>query len=407
MSVNALQRALHVGFGSASVTPPARIAAAIVILDRVLAGAAAERALTGWARASRFAGSGDRAAVRDLVFTALRRRRSAGWIGGADTGRGLMIGLARAQGQDTGALFTGQSHAPAPLLADEGQGDLTAAPPAVRLDQPDWLWPLLGDSLGDGRDRVCAVLQQRAPVMLRVNLRKGDRAGAIAALAIAGIAARPHPDIRTALEVTYNAPKIKLSSPYLTGLVELQDAASQAAMLRLPLSDGLRVLDYCAGGGGKALAMAALAQVDVTAHDAAPARMADLPARAARAGVVVRQCRHDGLAGLGPFDLVLVDAPCSGSGSWRRAPEARWRLTPAALDALCATQARILDQAGPLVAPGGVLAYATCSVLTAENDAQVAAFLSRRSDWGQLARDRFLPDALQDGFFIAQLRRSG
>ena len=398
---------LDVDCGFAHVTPPARIAAAIAILDRVLSGEAAERALTGWARASRFAGSGDRAAVRDLVYAALRRRRSAGWIGGADTGRGMMIGLARAQGQDTGALFTGQGHAPAPLLADEGQGDLTAAPPAVRLDQPDWLWPLLGDSLGDARDRVCAVLQQRATVMLRVNLGKGDRAGAIAALAAAGIAARPHPDIRTALEVTDNAPKIKLSPPYLTGLVELQDAASQGAMLRLPLSDGMRVLDYCAGGGGKALAMAALAQVDVTAHDAAPARMADLPARAARAGVVVLRCGTGGLAGLGPYDLVLVDAPCSGSGAWRRAPDARWRLTSAALDTLCATQARIMDQAEPLVAPGGVLAYATCSVLTAENDAQVARFMSRMSGWRHVARDMFLPDALQDGFFIAQLRCDG
>lgn len=388
------------------VTPAARISAAIAILDRIQAGDAAERALTGWARASRFAGSGDRAAVRDLVFTALRQRRSLGWVGGAESGRGLMIGLALAQGRDLATLFNGQGHAPSPLTAGEGQGDLTAAPAAVRLDQPDWLWPLLGDSLGPARDSIAAMLQQRAPVMLRVNLRRGDRAAGIAALAAAGIGTTPHPDIRTALEATDNASKIKQSRPYLTGLVELQDAASQAAMLHLPLVDGQRVLDYCAGGGGKALAIAALARVEITAHDIAPARMADLPARAARAGITLRLCSSAQLAGQAPFDVVLVDAPCSGSGTWRRAPEAKWRLTPQALDQLCATQGLILDAARQHVAPGGVLAYATCSVLQAENDAQIAAFLARTPGWRLQDTLRLWPDARQDGFYIAVLRRA-
>ncbi|MBD3765973.1 MAG: RsmB/NOP family class I SAM-dependent RNA methyltransferase, partial [Rhodobacterales bacterium] len=300
-------------------------------------------------------------------------------------------------------LFTGQGHAPAPPLAQE-----TGAVPQglAALDCPDWLAPALQDALGDDFAPVLTLLRQRAPVFLRVNLRRATRAEAQAALTAEGIATRPHPLADTALEVLENPRRIRDSQAFLQGLVELQDAASQALVAALPLRDGMRVLDYCAGGGGKALAMGARAGLRLDAHDADRRRMADLPARAARAGLRVRQLATADLPARGPWDLVLADAPCSGSGSWRRSPEGKWALTPARLDQLCRTQAQVLDAAARLVAPGGVLAYATCSLLQAENDDRIAAFLARSPGFAPLTRRVWTPLDGGDGFFLATLGRA-
>jgi 16S rRNA (cytosine967-C5)-methyltransferase len=386
------------------MTPGARIAAAIGILDAVLAGQAAEATLTQWARASRFAGSGDRLAVRDLVFAALRQRRSLAWMGAGDSGRGLMIGLARQQGQDLNALFSGIGHAPEPISGKEAGLALADAPEAVRADLPDWLWARFQEDLGPRAMDVAQALRDRAPVFVRVNTARGDRASAQAALAADGITTVPHPEVATALCVVAGERRIAQSTPYLEGRVELQDAASQAAVLALPLSPGEQVLDYCAGGGGKALAMAVAA--NVTAHDAAPRRMADLPARAARAGVAIEQVQTADLENRSPFQGVLVDAPCSGSGTWRRTPEARWRLTPERLADLARLQGDILVSAARHVAPGGWLAYATCSVLTAESDAIIKRCAPHLQQFEVLARHQWWPGDAGDGFFLVTLRRS-
>lgn len=383
--------------------PAARLAAAAGILDEVLAGQPAERTLTNWARGARYAGSKDRAAVRDLVFDALRRRRSCSWVGGAETGRGLMLGLLRLSGTDPVTLMTGEGHALPPPRPEEAPNDLADAPRGVRLDMPDWLLPRFDASFGEQADAACLVLTTRAPVTLRANLRKATREEAQETIAAEGIAAEPDPEVPTALHVTEGAGRIARSQSYASGLVELQDASSQAAVLRLPLRDGDRVLDYCAGGGGKTLAMGALARLHLFAHDAEPRRMADLPPRAARAGLDVATLADP--AAQAPYDLVLVDAPCSGSGTWRRAPEAKWRLTPDRLSELCALQDRILDEAAPLVAPGGHLAFATCSVLREEGPEQVEAFRARHSGWELLDEMRRLPEPRGDGFFQAVLRR--
>jgi 16S rRNA (cytosine967-C5)-methyltransferase len=385
------------------MTPAARAAAAIAVLDRWLAGEAAEQALTNWGRTNRYAGSGDRAAVRDLVFDAIRCRRSFAALGGSETGRGLILGGMRAAGQVPDLLFNGEGHAPAPLTPTEAAG--FALPDGLAaLDCPDWLAPRLQASLGADFAAVMALLRHRAPVFLRANLRRVSRADAAAALAVEGIVAVPHPLAETALKVTENARKIRASSAYLDGLVELQDAASQAIVTALPLRDGQRVLDFCAGGGGKTLAMAALARATFTAHDADPARMRDLPARARRAGVHVRLAETRSLAPAA-FDLVLADAPCSGSGSWRRAPEAKWTLTPGRLEALCAIQTDILGRAAALVAPRGVLAYATCSMLRDENVDRVAAFLAAHPEWRLQQSLNLTPLQGGDGFFLAILTR--
>jgi 16S rRNA (cytosine967-C5)-methyltransferase len=384
------------------VTPAARIAAAIGILDYHLAGEAAEAALTQWARGNRYAGSGDRAAVRDLVYQALRCRDSYAARGGALSGRGLMLGYCAAQGLDAPSLFNGATFAPQPI--DSAELMPRPAPVGlVALDCPEWLAPQLQAALGADFAAVMAAQQQRAPVFLRVNAAKTTRPEAQAALAAEGIATQPRNESRFALEVTENARKVAGSRAYSQGLVELQDLSSQCAVAALPLRPGLRVLDYCAGGGGKLLAMAARAPGTYTAHDADPARLRDLPARAARAGVAV-QIVSPGAAP-DAQDLVLVDAPCSGSGTWRRTPEAKWRLTPARLHALVKMQAQILDTAAELVAPSGVLGYMTCSLLEAENTAQVQAFLHRHPGWRQDDQRHMTPLHEGDGFFVAVLSR--
>jgi len=382
------------------MTPQARLQAAIEVLDAVLDGRPVEAALTGWARSHRFAGSGDRAALRDLVFDALRCRRSFAALGGGLTGRGLILGSQRAAGTDVAALFSGTGHAPAAI----GPGDVGRVPgPLEALDCPDWLAEPLTSALGAEFSAVMQALQRRAPVFLRVNARRSDVAQAVNALAAEGISARPHGLARHAVEVTDNARKIIASQAYATGLVELQDAASQAVVEALPLQDGDRVLDFCAGGGGKTMALAARGDLALWAHDANPTRMRDLPVRAARAKVRVTMTENPEKTA--PYDLILTDVPCSGSGSWRRDPAGKWALTPARLAELVALQAQILDRTAPMVARSGVLAYATCSMLEAENAGQIAAFLGRTVGWHLQSQRNFTPSQGGDGFFLAILTR--
>jgi 16S rRNA (cytosine967-C5)-methyltransferase len=387
------------------MTPAARVAAAAAVLDQILSGEAAEKALTGWARRSRFAGSGDRAAIRDLVFDALRRKRSLAARGGGMTGRGLMLGLLRAEGQDVDSMFTGQGHA-LPVL-DAVERDAGRAPEAgpEAVDLPNWLWPAFQDALGDRAAAVAQVLQTRAPVMLRVNLRKTTRDAAQQALARDGVMSEPDPVASTALRVLEGARLVGRAEAYLAGLVELQDGASQAIIDELHLPEHGKILDFCAGGGGKALAIAARTEARIMAHDIQATRMKDLPARALRAGVTITQIEGGALPGEAPFDLILCDAPCSGSGAWRRAPEGKWALTPERLEELTALQAAILTQAAALVAPGGVLAYATCSILRAENEDSVAGFLTAHPAWHMIASHRWEPGPSGDGFYLAQLQR--
>ncbi len=380
-----------------AVTPPARAQAAIAVLDDWLAGRPLAQALVNWARGARYAGSGDRAAVRDLVHDAVRCRRSFGALGGGTDGRALILGGLRAGGTDPAAVFTGDRHAPAPPApAEAGQ------PPSMAeaRDLPDWLWPLLcaGRPAAEA-EAIAAALRQRAPVFLRVNTRRATPAAAAARLAADGIATVPVDGISTALAVTAGANRIDRSAAFAEGWIELQDAASQAVVLALPLGPGQRVLDFCAGGGGKALAMAALTGGVIDVHDANPARMADLPGRAARAGARLRRVADP----RGGYDVVLADAPCSGSGSWRRDPAAKWRLTPAALDDLVALQGRVLAAAAAQVAPGGTLAYATCSVLQAENADRARTFAP--AGWRVTQMRQFSPVDGPDGFFLALFRR--
>lgn len=386
------------------MTPGARVAAAIGIIDAMRAGSLAETAITAWARGARFAGSGDRAAVRDHVFQALRCWRSHASLGGGETGRARMIGALRDEGTDPARLFTGEGHAPAPLTSEEAAAGATPEG-AAALDMPDWLMPHLQESLEGDAGSTAMAMRERAPVMLRVNLGKCDVAGAVASLAADAIEAESHPIARTALTVTSGARRVARSEAYLGGMVELQDGSSQAAMEEIDLTGATRILDYCAGGGGKSLALAARTDAAIFAHDAAPDRMKDLPARAARASVSITPLSTSALTDKAPFSHVLCDVPCTGSGTWRRTPEAKWRLSPDRLDTLCAMQAQILAAAADLVASQGQLIYATCSLFAAENERQIDAFVQRRTEWSVHAQRRFGVTDGGDGFFVAQLKR--
>ena len=381
--------------------PAARISAAIEVLDRVLAGMPLEPALTNWGRANRFAGSGDRAAIRDLVFDAWRCKRSYAVLGGGETGRGLMLGRLRAAAEDPDLVFTGTGHAPALVT------DADAARPASdleALDCPDWLAPRLQRSLGREFSTIMQALRHRAPVFLRVNLARTTRDKVIALLFAEGIEAVPHALAKTSLNVLTSSRKLMTTQSYLDGLYDLQDAASQAVVEDIPASPGQNILDFCAGGGGKTLAFAARLNSHIWAYDAEPARMRDLPQRAKRAGAKIGILTTPDLHA--PYDVVLVDAPCSGSGSWRRDPAGKWSLTEARLAELTALQVEILSKAAPLVARSGVLAYVTCSVLADENQDQIARFLQHFPDWQHQSSRQLTPLDGADGFFLAILTRN-
>jgi 16S rRNA (cytosine967-C5)-methyltransferase len=392
------------------MTPAARLSAAMELLDAIFAGEPAERELTRWARASRFAGSKDRAAVRDLVYDGLRRRRSLGWQGGGDTGRALVLAHQAREGADLDALFTGEGFDPAPLTPGERAAlarDLAAAPEPVRLDYPDFLHDELAASLGADFPAVMAAMQERAPVDLRVNTLKTNPDAATVVLARDGVQVAPLPLVRNALRVLENPRAVAASRAYTQGMVELQDVSSQLVAEAAGARPGSTVLDYCAGGGGKTLALAAAMQGQgrLLAWDVNPRRMADLPERARRAGAPVRILADDELAALGPVcDLVFVDAPCSGTGAWRRKPEGKWRITPEELAHYPPLQDSILDAAALRVKPGGRLVYATCSLLACENEDRAAAFAARHPGWRAEAARRLSPLDGGDGFYLACFR---
>lgn len=354
------------------MTPAARAQAAIELLDEIIeaarsGGAAADTLIARYFKTRRYAGSKDRRAVRELVYRAIRRSGDR-----PVSGRAALLGLAE-EDPELPALFDGSPHGPAP----KAEGEPVAPARAV----PEWVRDRFDPLLDDGEVHV---LMARAPLDLRVNRLKGERAEAMAQL--------PEAQPTRLSPVGLRLPegfRVEETGAWRSGLVEVQDEGSQLLALACGARPGMTVVDLCAGAGGKTLALAAemANQGRIIASDADRSRLSRIGPRLERAGVSIVETRLlDPGAELkaledlrGAADLVLVDAPCSGTGTWRRNPETRWRLTPERLARLVALQAHLVDVAAELVAPGGCLIYAVCSLLAEEGRQQAEAFGRRRS----------------------------
>jgi 16S rRNA (cytosine967-C5)-methyltransferase len=376
------------------MTPAARLQMAIEILEQLEATALpADRYLRDWFRRRRYAGSKDRAAVAERVFDVLRHRFSFAWRMQSEGPRALVIASVLHEGQtpeSVRALFSGEGYGPPPLSEAELQAlnspPAGEPPPQVRGEYPLWLEPELQRVFGERLPDEMLALQSRAPIDLRVNTLKANRSDALNQLRAEGYngdVARHSP---FAIRIPAGASGLEKTSLFASGAFELQDEASQIAALLVGAKPGMRVLDLAAGGGGKSLAIAAQMQNEgeILAFDDNASRLKPLPDRAARAGaacITVAETRGGPLWGNGKFDRVLVDAPCSGTGTWRRQPELRWRLTPERLQSLQKTQAWLLEDGARHTKPGGRLIYTTCSLLPCENEDLIAAFLERHSDF--------------------------
>jgi 16S rRNA (cytosine967-C5)-methyltransferase len=379
--------------------PAARVAAAIEVLSDIESRRRpAADAMKDWGLAHRFAGSGDRAAISALVYDALRRKSSSAWLIGEATPRAEVIGaLRQTRGLDADAiasLFSGEGHAPAKLTEAERvrltSADLSGAPAYVAGDFPEWLMPHFEASFGADAAAEGFALAERAPVDLRANLLKTNRDKALAALA--HLTPQPTPlspvGLRIAIRADGRGPALAGEPAYVKGLVEVQDEGSQLAALLGEAKPGMQVLDLCAGAGGKTLALAAAMDNhgQIYATDPDGRRLAPIFDRLARSGarnVQVRAPRGetDVLGDLvGRCDLVMIDAPCTGSGAWRRNPDAKWRIRTGALEQRMKDQDEALERALRFVKRGGRFVYVTCSVLRPENEDRVAAFLSRHDD---------------------------
>ena len=418
-----------------------RLAAAIdVLTDIETRHKPVRMALKNWGESARYAGAKDRAFVSGLVLDTLRRRRSLGWRIGDDSPRAAVLGALRLVWDwpldRIAEAAAEETHGIGPLTEAERGGlaaprDLADAPAPVRGDFQDWLEVDLASAFGPDLDAEMRALSERAPVDLRVNTLKTDPERALKALTPLHAHAVAYPPTALRIDAPAAAERtgaVETIPAFSKGWFEVQDLGSQIAAGAAGEVKGKQVLDLCAGGGGKTLALAAAMgnTGQIYAYDSEPRRLADTIRRADRAGVRNLQVRSpvnpEPLKGLdGKMDVVFLDAPCSGSGAWRRHPDTKWRLTPETLAKRMADQDAVLDQGAAFVKPGGRLVYVTCSVLPQENEARVAAFRARHPGFeiapaaadpalaGRLTPEGYLRlsprSSATDGFFVAVLER--
>jgi 16S rRNA (cytosine967-C5)-methyltransferase len=430
------------------LTPSARISSAIELFAAIEAAPRkpADAVANGYFRDRRFIGSGDRRSVSDRVWQMIRTRRRLAWwlerVGARVNPRLLIAASLMLDGWSLAGVmqsFSGGRFGPTPVSPEE-QAALAGIeghtllhpemPDAVRLELPDWIFPHLLARFGDGLAAEMAAMDLPAALDMRVNLLKATLAEAQAALVAEGIAAEPTALSPWGLRVAGRRP-VSTGKAFQSGLVEIQDEGSQLIAALVGAAPEMRVLDWCAGAGGKtlALAMTMANRGHIVACDVSAPRLDGAVRRLRRAGVhnVERHLVEPGdkwaKRRAGSFDRVLVDAPCTGTGTWRRNPDARLRLAANDLAELVAKQAGILDTASRLVRKGGRLVYATCSLLPDENEAQVQGFLSAHPDFAvlPLAAAWTLPGSPPgtgpylsltprshgtDGFFAAVLERT-
>lgn len=386
-----------------------RLAAAIEVLEDIgRRHRPVAEALKDWGLSHRFAGGGDRAAIGNIVYDALRRRRSAGWLLGEDTPRAHGFGSLLLEGgrsaNELNAMLDGDKFAPPPLSGAELKTIesrlLNEAPPEIRADVPDWCVPLFEQAYGDAWVEEGAALAARPPLDIRVNTLRATSEKVLAELAQTGAQATaiaPHGIRIEPIQGDGRHPNVQAEPAFQKGWFEVQDEGSQIAAELSGAKAGMQVLDYCAGAGGKTLALSAAMDNhgQIFAHDAEKARLAPIFERMRRSEnrnvqIVSKRSELEPLTGR--MDIVLIDAPCTGSGTWRRRPDAKWRLAQRQLDVRKAEQASILDAAKAFVKPGGLLVYITCSVFNEENAAQTAAFRQRAPEFVPVDHDALWRD---------------
>ena len=427
------------------MTPAARIQTAIDLLDEVLAtDRPADGVLSAYFRARRFIGSKDRRAVSENVWRVLRHRARLAWALGTETPNARLLvaaNLVRGESKSIDAvagLFSGARHGPQPLSANEkrlieraGSQNTDDATRSVVFECPEWLLEKLDATFGSKADSEIAALGEEAALDLRVNTLKATREEVLTSLKAEGLDASATPlsplGVRLPVRIALGA-----HEGFKTGLFEVQDEASQICAQLVDARPGQAVVDLCAGAGGKTLALAASMKNKgrLIGCDVSVGRLERSKQRLRRAGIHNATLRvlEDSDKWLkrqaGAFDRVLVDAPCSGIGAWRRNPDARWHLSPDNLEALIHTQDSLLDRAAPLVKKGGYLVYATCSLLNEENTARIESFLSRSSEFAIQPVSEVWPSVFEtlcpadgpfltltparhgtDGFFVAILTR--
>ena len=432
------------------MTPAARLSAAIDVIAAIESQRIpAAQALKDWGTAHRFAGSGDRAGIAGLVWDVLRRRASSAHLMGSDAPRARVLGMLKLErGMDMdaiAALCDGGRFAPEPLSEAEraalAQASLQDAPAHVAGDYPEWLDAQLAAVFGADRVAEATAMASRAPLDLRVNTLKAKRDKVLASLKHLGAQPTPWSPMGLRIELGADArnPGIHSEEDFVKGAVEVQDEGSQLAALFSAAKPGEQVIDLCAGAGGKTLALAAMMQGKgrLIATDRDKRQLAPIHERLSRAGVHNCEVRApkgeaEPLADIkATADLVLIDAPCSGTGTWRRNPDAKWRMRPGALEVRLKDQVEVLDRAAAMVKPGGRITYVTCSVLPAENNEQVRAFVARHPEFSVVPPEEtasvlwdkaedFAKAALRsdegwlmtprrtgtDGFFVAVMRKS-
>ena len=431
------------------MTPAARLSAAIELIDTIDAERVpAAKALKEWGTAHRYAGSGDRAAISGLIWDVLRRQSSSAYLMDDDSARARVLGMLHLErGMDVdaiAALCDGGRFAPPPLTEAERTAltsrSLQGAPAHIAGDYPQWLDPYLAKVFGEERVAEATAMASRAPLDLRVNTLKTSRDKMLPRLKHLGAKLTPWSPLGLRIELGADARNVGIHAEedFVKGGIEVQDEGSQLAALFSGAKPGEQVIDLCAGAGGKTLALAAMMQGKgrLIATDRDKRQLAPIHERLSRAGVHNCEVRtpkgdSDPLADIkASSDLVVIDAPCTGTGTWRRNPDAKWRMRPGALEVRLKDQAEVLERAAPLVKPGGRIAYITCSVLPAENGEQVAAFVARHGEFTIIPPEQtaavlwdkaeaFAAAALQspegwlmtprrtgtDGFFVSVLQR--
>lgn len=379
--------------------PGARIAGAIEILEQILSRhQPVSMELQSWGKANRFAGSGDRNAIGHMVYDALRHKASSAYIMASEAPRALVIGALRQRGMaasEIAAMCTGADHAPEPLTADElhrlESASLDGAPPHVAGDYPEWLHASFERVFGENAAAEGKALARRAPADIRVNTLKATREKVLKALAdFSAIETQMSPTgVRVPAPIgDARTPNLEAEAAFQAGWCEIQDEGSQIVAALTGAGPRMQILDLCAGAGGKTLALGAAMQNtgQIYAYDDDKHRLKPIFARIKRAGVrnvqILKAGDEKALDTLaGKFDCVLADAPCTGAGTWRRRPDAKWRLRPHALGERIKDQQVVLTRAAKMVRPGGRLVYVTCSILPEENGDQIAQFLQDHANF--------------------------